>query len=123
MDLKSLLQSKPAQRSALAGWYRSVLELAAEEGVSIAEIAQQVGCSRVVLYAWRRKLRLEVAPEMKKVIALQPSGLLRLKVASTDRSLPEGRFEVRCRGGRTVLVPADYDSEALRGLIEVVEAC
>jgi transposase-like protein len=123
MDLKSLLQSKPAQRSALADWYRSVLELAAEEGVSIAEVAQQAGCSGAVLYAWRRKLRLEVAPEMKKAITPQPSGLLRLKVASTDRSLPEGRFEVRCRGGRTVLVPGDYDSEALRGLIEVVESC
>lgn len=33
MDLKLLLQSKLAQRFALADWYRSVFELAAEGGV------------------------------------------------------------------------------------------
>jgi transposase-like protein len=123
MDLKSLPQSKPAQRPALAVWYRSVLELAAEGGVSIAEVPQQMGCSAAVLYAWRRKLGLDVDRAAKQPSDPQPIGFLRLKMAPTDRTGTEVRFEVRCRGGRANLVPADYDSESLRGLIEVVEAC
>ena len=99
MDRKSRIQPKPAQRSALAAWYRSVLELAAEGGVSIGEVALQMGCSAAVLYAWRRKLGLDVDRAAKQPSGPQPTGPLRLKVAPTDRSSIEDRFEVRCQGG------------------------
>jgi len=52
------------------------------------------------------------------------SGLIEVTVAEGEpRERPPSVFVVRCRGGRSVEVPADFDEVALRRLLSVLGAC
>jgi hypothetical protein len=52
------------------------------------------------------------------------SGLVEVLLAEGEhRQRPPSVFVVRCGGGRSVEVPADFDEVALRRLLSVLGAC
>ncbi|MEM9801163.1 MAG: hypothetical protein AAGA20_12620 [Planctomycetota bacterium] len=51
MELESLLAARPTRRIDLRAWYLEVLEATEREGVTVPELAQKLGCCRVIVYS------------------------------------------------------------------------
>ena len=90
----------------VAAWRRS--------GESVAGFARQHGVSAVRLLRWRARLKAGAMPTFHPVRVV------------ADRE-PSGRraselLTLELRGGRRILVPADFDSGHLERLVRAVES-
>ncbi len=95
--------------------------------MTTAELATLLEVTTTSIYYWKRRLRerdqdvhnAAAGPGTAKV------GLVEVRVASSNpRSAPSpDPFELRLAGERTIMVPADFDPDALRALVGALEAC
>ena len=121
MELETTINAR-SRRDHLDRWYGRLLKAASRAGVSVAELARRVDCSPETIYAWRRRL----ATAGPVSIAEHAPGLLRVQLAPAgdpDPGVGPDHLEVRLRSGRSVLVPAAFDRNALAAIVEVLEGC
>jgi len=96
---------------------REVLAEAKQSGESLSAYAGRHGIDAQRLYSWRRKLEAEKAP----ALSVPSEVFVPVRIASETRGTPACGFEVVVGAGRVVRVGADFDAEALRRLVEVLE--
>lgn len=122
MEIKDLIQGRPAGRSRQASWYRALIEAADELGLSTAELAEYSGCSVGTIYNWKR--RLAGASAQPRTTTPDTARLVQVQVAPASTSAPRpSSFELRLAHGRSVIVPSQFDQAALVSLIKVLEQC
>ena len=111
-------------------WARQHVEAQAESGLSVAGFCFAYGLPVRTFYTWRRRLNakrpvspgedtiswLAVHPLFAEVAVLSP------EVVSGESASSESVAEVVLRGGRRLEVGADFDAEALRQLVALLES-
>jgi len=95
----------------------AVLGVAASSGLTLAQFANQQGVELQRLERWRRRLGFGDAASNHK----QPPVAFEEVEAPLRAPAGGGRMEVVLRGGRVVRVDADFDADAVRRLIAVLE--
>ena len=106
-------------------WVQRVRRLG-ESGLSAKEFARELGVNAHTLAGWRWRLSREEAEGAPVVAAPEPKAQF-VEVAPEASPAPrEARpsreqFEVVLCTGRRVLVPAVFDSRALRALVTALE--
>ena len=125
MEIDDLLTSRPAGHRGLSEWYLKLIETGLAAGLSTDEIAKRAGCSRVTIYAWRRRLGLAARSPRFSVDADQaPPRLVQVQVAPSSTPLAKNStFEVRLRSGHSVLIPIHFDPSALSAVVRALEQC
>ena len=119
MELEAFIGTRPSARRDVRAWYEQLLELADRAGLSSAELATRLGCSRETIYAWRRRLRKKADVENE---ALKRE-LVRVQVAEPVAVPKTERPEVRTRSGHSILVPGAFDPVTLGAVVGVLEQC
>lgn len=119
MELEALIEARPSARKDICGWYRQLLEQSDQAGLSTADLATRLGCSRETIYAWRRRLK-SPSGEVSKSGKRQ---LVRVQVAEPLAAASADRVEVRTRCGRSILVPDTFDPATLAAIVGVLEQC
>jgi len=111
-------------------WARQHVEAQAESGLSVADFCFAYGLPVRTFYTWRRRLNakrpaspgedtiswLAVHPLFAEVAVLSP------ELVSGECVSSESLAEVVLRGGRRLEVGADFDAEALRHLVALLES-
>ena len=112
------------------GWGRQHLEAQAESGLSVHDYCFAYGLEAHTLYNWRRRLNRErPTPTGKDDASRLPAQLVFAEVVvvsaqpvSPESVSSESVAEVVLRGGRRLEVGADFDAEALRRLVALLES-
>ncbi len=114
---------RPSGRSELAAWYRAALKEQERSGLSVSEYADEMGVTPATLYVWRRRLSAELQGNPRADGPGQ--GLVRVQVRDEQQDASEGRsvLVLRLNGGRSIEVPANFDTHALARVVEVLERC
>ncbi|MCP3994292.1 MAG: hypothetical protein GY722_04390 [bacterium] len=114
------LSSRPRNRDDLAAWYAAAFDDQAASGLSVAEYADLIGVTATTLYQWRRRLAAasHSEPEVSNV-----TGLVEVEFEETGATASEAILVVRLRDGIEIEVPSNFDDEALRRLIKVIDPC
>lgn len=128
---------RPTDRSELSEWYEEVLLEQERCGLSIAEVADEIGVSAPTLYSWRRRL-LAWSDEAEavggaEVDADESLRLVRVRVRDEDdrdalsdvapKPASPTPLVVRLAGGHSIEVPTGFDADELSRLIRVVSGC
>jgi hypothetical protein len=96
-----------------------------ESGLTAKEFAAEIGVNVHSVWNWSRRFPRVDAPVARRGSReLVPARVEWVEVAAPSTSVaPVSGFEVLLLGGeRVVRVPADFDGDALRRLLAVVEA-
>ena len=119
MAPKPRTQPPSRRRAELAEYYRELLAEQEESGLSVAEFAEEVGLSGATLYAWRRKLSLDIEGGNR------PTGqLVEVSVACSKEAVQRSSSLILRVGDEfEVELDEDFDAGALRRLLEVLGAC
>jgi len=116
-------------------WARQHVEAQAESGLSVQDFCFAYGLPVRTFYTWRRRLNakrpacpgkdtiswLAVHPLVAEVAVLSP-GPVSGECVSPELVSSESVAEVVLRGGRRLEVGADFDAEALRRLVALLES-
>ena len=103
--------SKGGGRARLEKHYGALLSQQESSGLSMATFAAQAGVSSATLYSWRRRLRsARDRPELVEVSPMAPM--------ATD-----GALTLRVGEEYSIEVPAEFDGETLKRVLEVLSAC
>ena len=89
-----------------------ILREATEPGAIVAVVARRHGLGTGQLYSWRRQL-------LRGAMA----GFVPVELATDAppaRAVPQGRIEIRARGGLTVSLDQQVDRAALKMVLELV---
>ena len=106
-------------------WGRQHLEAQAESGLSVHDYCFAYGLEAHTLYNWRRRLNRErPTPTGKDDASRLPAQLVFAEVVLVSPApvSSESVVEVVLRGGRRLQVGADFDEEALRRLVGLLES-
>ena len=109
---------RPSGGLALSRWYARAFAEQQSRGLSMVELASEVGVSVVTLYQWRRRLSDSEAE------SVQSGGLIELKIdepRTTEQRGSSFRLDLDSRG--VLEIPCDFDAEALGKLLEVLRTC
>jgi hypothetical protein len=68
--------------------------------------------------AWPKRQRRSSGPSVAKENAENAGGLIEIQVASPT----DARVELELRGGRRLRIPAGFDAQALKQLLDLLEA-
>lgn len=118
------LGPRPDDPTDLAAWYRRALSLQASSGLGVTAFAERNGISPSTLYLWRRRQEASEPSASSEAIpsASHRSGLLELRFAvNTDAA--KSPITVRLRSGIELEVPATFDTDSLRRMLDVLAPC
>ena len=90
---------------------------ARESGESLSAFAQRHGIDPQRLYSWRRKLDAARGGDS----SAPSEAFVPVRVVPEARTTPASAFELVLGMGRVIRVSADFDAQALRRLVEVLE--
>jgi hypothetical protein len=111
---------RPSDREQLPSWYATVLAAQKSSGLTMADFIVETGISNSSLYKWRQRLISEAGDTPQKPMATE---FIEVKLAR-HASSGAGHMTVRIAGNHHgIEVPRDFDGEALRRLVEVLESC
>jgi len=102
---------------------RQVVAEALAEGVSVASVARRHGLNANLIFNWRRRFGGD-RPVTFVPAVIVPEVSDGMETDGGRAGLEEGsgrRLEVVCHGGRRIVVDEDFDADALRRLLSVVE--
>jgi transposase-like protein len=89
-------------------------------GLTMADFIVETGISNTSLYKWRQRLINESTYDPTKPVA---TNLIEVTVARQP-ARTKTHMTVRVAGDRrSIDVPIDFDDDALRRLVEVLESC
>jgi len=104
----------------LPSWYAAVLDAQKSSGLTMADFLVETGISNSSLYKWRQRLISEAGHIPQKPVATE---FIEVKLARQP-STGASHMTVRMAGNRHgIEVPHDFDADALRRLVEVLESC
>lgn len=112
--------ARPTDRAGLRSWYQAALARQASSLLRVTEYAARLGVNETTLYHWRCRLL------RRGSVASLPTLRSRLvEVAVTGPSNRSGDAHIlRVAGGRhSIEVPGNFDGDALRRLLAVLESC
>ena len=89
-----------------------------KSGKSAREYAERIGVHPQTLYRWKCKLSREEAVEDEPAVPVTFVEVLPSSALSPPQAEP---FDLRLDGGHRVSVPAHFDPESLRRLLDVME--
>ena len=118
---KLLTSKRPRGRRSLEE-IRCLLNAHAQSGVSLLAFAQAHDLCYASLRRWRttHATALEVRTHGRERRRRQPSpGFIPVQI---ENPVPSGEFTVCWPGGRALRIPAGFDPEQLRRLLQVLEA-
>lgn len=95
--------------------WRKLIEQQKASGLSVAAFCRQSGVSQPSFYAWRQKLRGEVA---FTEVRLSPDSRLKDHAQHPGR---QGGIELRLPGRRCVVVHPGFDRQTLLDLLDTLE--
>lgn len=108
-------------------YWRGVIEKQRASGLSVAEFCRRNDVAEAQFYRWRRKLaerdeRNEPSPEIPKADRARRSEATArfVPIELPPPPVPTG-FEIVRPDGLRVLVPAAFETEALRDLLRALE--
>jgi transposase-like protein len=112
-----------------ADYWREVIREQEASGLSIAAFCRQRGVGQASFYNWRAKLRQQDDPANRQAakfvpieLSAMPSGQPAMDhPATTPATAACDDFEVLLGNGRSVRVPASFDPQTLRELLDVLE--
>ena|SRR5690606_25280513 len=111
---------RPSDREQLPSWYATVLDCQRSSGLTMADFIVETGISNTSLYKWRQRLINESTYDPTKPVA---TNLIEVTVARQP-ARTKTHMTVRVAGDRrSIDVPIDFDDDALRRLVEVLESC
>ena len=113
---KHSLRARPENPDDLAGWYRDALTAQVSSGLNVSDFAEAIGVSAGTLYLWRRRFASGTS------VPTTSHGLVEVHVRAGHDPRPEP-FTVRLLDGREIVVPAMFDADALRRILDVLEPC
>jgi transposase-like protein len=113
---KHLLRPRPENPGELAAWYREALAAQESSGHNVSEFAEAIGVSAATLYLWRRRFAGSLP------VPTTSRGLLEVQVGPGVDARRE-LFTVRLVDGNEIVVPAAFDADALRRILEVLQPC
>jgi transposase-like protein len=118
------LGPRPDDPADLAAWYRRALALQASSGLGVTAFAERNGISPSTLYLWRRRQEAgEPSTSSDAVLAASnTSGLLELRFADNPGAA-KSSITVRLQSGIELEVPASFDTDSLRRVLEVLAPC
>lgn len=103
---------------------RQVVAEAAAPGVSVASVARRHGLNANLIFNWRRRFASATGPAFVPAVVVDDASSMPAEAyhgPADDEVVRGGRMEVVCRGGRRIVVDADFDASALGRLLAVVE--
>jgi transposase-like protein len=109
----------PRARGELAEYYEELLAEQEESGLSVTAFAEQVGLSAATLYSWRRKLSGDDEEDDGSTGRLVQVAMARSS-AGTRRA---GVLVLRVGEEFEVELDEDFDAEALRRLLAILDEC
>ncbi|MCP5041374.1 MAG: hypothetical protein GY944_10140 [bacterium] len=115
--------TRPSARADLASWYEAIFREQDRHGLSMRELAEQIGISLYTLYAWRRRLSEEEPSDDHEVPGLLEVRVRRDDAASELRAGSSGRLILRIGREREIEIPPGFDSFELARLLGVLESC
>jgi len=112
-----------------ADYWREVIREQEASGLSIAGFCRQRGLGQASFYNWRAKLRHQDDPAIPQTAKFVPIELSAMPPgqgamdhpATTPATADRDDFEVLLGNGRSVRVPARFDPQTLRDLLDVLE--
>jgi transposase-like protein len=103
-----------------------------DSGLTLKEFASEIGVNPNTLSHWNWRLSKESRPAPRKKANRVAPKKKPAKKATADAvqfievtpppAASDVRFEIELRRGRRIFVPASFDAEALRQLVDVLEA-
>lgn len=96
---------------------REALDAIGRSGLSLWAYARRHGLSYPTLTHWRRR----VAGKTRRRSESRSAPAVFVEAVASKRASAEDRFEIELRGGARILVPAQFDAEALRSLVSALE--
>lgn len=112
--VEALVRTKAASKYWRETDARVVLAAMSDSGMPLTVFGGHFGIRVEKLRRWRRRLGESVEVGFHEVRLVEP-------LVTVDRGVADAMFEVVVRSGRTVKVPAGFDSAALGRLVEVLE--
>ena len=115
--------------SGRADYWREVIREQEASGQSIAAFCRQRGIGPASFYSWRTKLCQQVDPVGRQAAKFVPIELSTApptqaaRIPSAGNPVPQAcsDFEVLLGNGRRLRVPASFDPQALRELLDLLE--
>ena len=112
-----------------ADYWREVIREQEASGLSIAAFCRQRGIGPASFYSWRTKLRQQEDPADRprakfvpiELSTMPPSPAARIPSAANPAAEACSDFEVTLGNGRRLRVPASFDPQTLRELLDVLE--
>jgi transposase len=106
-----------------------IVEASLQAGAVVTEVARRNQVSKSLLYEWRRLARMgRLVGEPAAFVPVQieqPASTEAAQVQDAPRSRPArrrpGLIEIELAGGRRVRVDAQFDVEALRRVLDLLE--
>ena len=95
-------------------YWREVIGDQQASGVSISAFCRERGVSPASFFAWRRKLAARDCEAADKFVPVE--------LGPPAPAAPQPGFELALPTGLRVLVPSRFDADALRKLLDVLEA-
>ena len=111
---------RPSDREQLPSWYASVLDAQKTSGLTMADFIVETGISNSSLYKWRQRLINESTCEPAKP---DTTNLIEVTVARPSPRATTRMIVRVANDRRSIDVPTDFDDDALRRLVEVLESC
>ncbi len=110
-------------------YWREVIREQEASGLSIAAFCRQRGVGQASFYNWRVKLRQQDDPANRQAAKFVPIELSAVPLgqgamdhsATTPATAACDDFEVLLGNGRRLRVPASFDPQTLRELLDVLE--
>ena len=109
-----------------AEYWRGVIREQEGSGLSIAAFCRQRGVGQASFYNWRAKLRQQADRQVAKFVPIElsamPSGQPLVNHPATKSTTAACfDFEILLDNGRRLRVPASFDAQTLRELLDVLE--
>lgn len=104
--------------------WRRRIERWKDSGLTAKEFAAEKGINAGTLQFWRSRLKRDERPTRRAAAKVTSAAILSslVEVRGATSAMGDQRFEVELRNGLRVRVTADFQPEALKKLLALVEA-